>query len=199
MQDGIWRDLMKVVAFNASSRKDGNTAILIRQALSELEKEGIKTELVQLAGENIQGCIACYKCVANKNKRCAVTGDVVNDCISKMIEADGIILGSPTYFADCTSQMKALIDRAGFVARANNEMFKRKIGAAIVSVRRAGAIHAFDTINHFFTIGQMIVVGSSYWNIGMGRDIGDVEKDEEGLNTMATLGRNMAWLIKKVQ
>jgi multimeric flavodoxin WrbA len=190
---------MKVVAFNASSRKDGNTAILIRHALAELEKEGVKTELVQLAGENIQGCIACYKCVANKNKRCAVTGDVVNDCISKMIEADGIILGSPTYFADCTSQMKALIDRAGFVSRANGEMFKRKIGAAIVSVRRAGAIHAFDTINHFFTIGQMIIVGSSYWNIGMGRDIGDVEKDEEGLNTMATLGRNMAWLIKKVQ
>ena len=128
-----------------------------------------------------------------------MAGDVVNDCISKMVEADGIILGSPTYFADCTSQMKALIDRAGFVARANNEMFKRKIGAAIVSVRRAGAIHAFDTINHFFTIGQMIIVGSSYWNIGLGRDIGDVEKDEEGLNTMTTLGRNMAWLIKKVQ
>jgi multimeric flavodoxin WrbA len=190
---------MKVVAFNGSSRKDGNTAILIRRVLTELEKDGIKTEMVQLAGENIPGCIACYKCVANKNKRCAVTGDIVNDCIAKMAEADAIILGSPTYFADCTAQMKALIDRAGFVNRANGGMFKRKIGAAVVSVRRAGAIHAFDTINHFFTINEMIIAGSSYWNIGLGRDIGDVEKDEEGLKTMTALGSNMAWLIKKVQ
>ena len=188
---------MKVVAFNGSAREDGNTAILIKQVFRELEKEGIKTELVQLAGEKIGGCIACYKCISAKNKRCAVTDDIVNECIEKMEKAEGIILGSPTYFADCTAQMKALIDRAGFVAKANSEMFKRKIGAAVVSVRRAGAIHAFDTINHFFTIGQMILVGSSYWNIGIGREIGDVEKDEEGLLTMSTLGRNMAWLLKK--
>jgi multimeric flavodoxin WrbA len=190
---------MKVVAINGSARKDGNTAIMIRRAFTELEKENIETELVQLAGQKIQGCIACYKCFHAKNRRCSVTNDAANECIAKMAAADAVILGSPTYFADCSAQMKALIDRAGFVARANNDMFKRKIGAAVVAVRRAGAIHAFDTINHFFTIGQMIIVGSSYWNIGMGREIGDVEKDEEGLQTMATLGANMAWLMKKVR
>jgi len=188
---------MKVVAFNGSARKDGNTAILIREVFKELEKEGFKTELVQLAGEKISGCIACYKCFSAKNRRCAVTDDIVNECIAKMEDAQGIILGSPTYFADCTAQLKALMERAGFVSRANGEMFKRKIGAAVVAVRRAGAIHAFDTINHFFTIGQMITVGSSYWNIGLGREAGQVQKDEEGLLTMSTLGRNMAWLIKK--
>jgi len=189
---------MKVVAFNGSARKDGNTAIMIKHVFKELEKEGIKTELVQLAGEKIQGCIACYKCFSAKNKRCAVTDDIVNECIEKMEQSEGIILGSPTYFADCTAQIKALIERAGFVSRANGEMFKRKIGAAVVSVRRSGAIHAFDTLNHFFTIGQMIIVGSSYWNIGVGREIGEVEKDEEGLLTMSILGKNMSWLIKKV-
>jgi multimeric flavodoxin WrbA len=190
---------LKVVAINGSSRKDGNTALLIRRVFAELEKEGISTELIQLAGLNIQGCAACYQCVAARNKRCAVTGDVINECIAKMAEADGIILGSPTYFADCTSSMKSLIDRAGFVSRANGYMFKRKVGAAVVSVRRAGAIHAFDTINHFFTIGQMIIVGSSYWNIGIGRNIGDVDKDDEGMQTMDQLGSNMAWLLKKVR
>lgn len=189
---------MKVVAINGSARQDGNTAILIKQVFKELEKESIKTELVQLAGKKIQGCIACYKCFSAKNKRCAVTDDIVNECIEKMEKAEGIILGSPTYFADCSAQMKALIDRSGFVSRANGDMFTRKVGAAVVSVRRAGAIHAFDTINHFFTIGQMIIVGSSYWNIGVGREIGEVQKDDEGLSTMATLGKNMVWLLKKL-
>jgi len=189
---------MKVVAINGSARRDGNTALLIRHVFGELEKEGIETDLVQLAEQKIQGCVACYKCFSLKNKRCAITDDVVNECLAKMDNAEGIILGSPTYFADCTAQIKALIDRAGFVSRANDEMLRRKIGAAVVAVRRAGAIHAFDTLNHFFTIGQMIIVGSSYWNIGVGREIGDVEKDEEGVSTMTTLGKNMAWLIKKV-
>jgi len=189
---------MKVVAFNGSARKDGNTAILIREVFKELEKEGIKTELFQLAGKNIHGCLACYKCVAAKNKRCAVDDDIVNECVAKMIEADGIILGSPTYFAGCSAQIKCLIDRAGFVAKANDSLFKRKIAAAVVSVRRGGAIHNFDSLNHFFTISQMIVVGSAYWNIGVGRDIGDVEKDEEGILTMSILGKNMAWLLKKI-
>ena len=190
---------MKVVAVNGSARKDGNTAILIREVFKELEKEGIKTELLQLAGKKMHGCIACYKCFKRKNKLCAVTDDFANSCISKMAEADGIILGSPTYFADCSAQLKALIERAGFVSKANNEMLKRKVGAAVVSVRRAGAIHAFDSINHFFTIEQMITVGSSYWNIGVGREIGEVEKDEEGMLTMAALGKNMAWLLKKLK
>ncbi|MGD8499218.1 MAG: flavodoxin family protein [Phycisphaerales bacterium] len=189
---------MKVVAFNGSARKNGNTAILIRKVFSELEAEGVETELVQLAGKTIRGCIACGKCFKNQNKRCAVDSDFANECIEKMLEADGIILGSPTYFADVTTEMKALIDRAGYVARANSDMLKRKVGAAVVAVRRAGSIHTFDSINHFFLIGQMIVPGSSYWNVGIGRAIGDVDQDEEGLETMQILGRNMAWLLKKM-
>ncbi len=188
---------MKVVAFNGSARKDGNTAILVRHVFAELEKEGIETEMVQLAGRTIHGCIACGQCFKNKDQRCAVKDDIANDCIEKMLAADGIILASPTYFADVTSEMKALIDRAGYVARANDDMLKRKVGAAVVAVRRAGAIHAFDTMNHFFLISQMLIPGSSYWNVGIGRAKGEVEKDEEGLKTMQTLGQNMAWLLKK--
>jgi multimeric flavodoxin WrbA len=189
---------MKVVAINGSARKDGNTAILINYVLAELETEGIQTELVQLAGKKIRGCIACYKCWKNKDKQCSVKNDFANECIGKMTEADGIILGSPTYFSDVTTEMKALIDRAGFVSRANDFLFKHKVGAAVVAVRRAGATHVFDTINHLFLIGQMIVPGSIYWNIGMGREKGEVEKDEEGIQTMKILGQNMAWLLKKL-
>ncbi len=189
---------MKVVAFNGSARKDGNTAILIRKVFAELEAEGIETELFQLAGKPIKGCIACAKCYKNKDTRCAVDNDVANECIEKMVEADGIILGSPTYFSDVSTEMKALIDRAGFVARANSDMFKRKPGAAVVAVRRAGALHVFDSINHFFLISQMIVPGSFYWNVGIGLNPGDVEQDSEGLETMQILGRNMSWLLKKI-
>lgn len=190
---------MKVVAFSGSARKDGNTAIMISEVFKVLEKEGIKTELVQLSGQKINGCIACYKCFANKNKRCAVNDDMVNECIDKMLKADGIILASPTYFADCSAILKALIERSGMTSRANEDMFKRKVGAAVVAVRRGGAIHVFDTINHFFTIGQMIIVGSSYWNIGIGREIGEIENDSEGMQTMTMLGKNMAWLLKKLE
>jgi multimeric flavodoxin WrbA len=189
---------MKVVAFNGSARKDGNTAILIGYVLRELEAEGIETEMIQLSGSRIHGCIACMKCFENKDRRCSVKDDIANDCIEKMLAADGIILGSPTYFANVSTEMKALIDRAGMVSRANSDMLARKVGAAVVAARRAGAIHVFNSINHFFFIGQMIVPGSSYWNIGMGRQKGEVEKDEEGIQTMKNLGRNMAWLLKKL-
>ena len=155
--------------------------------------------MVQLAGKTIKGCTACGQCFKNLNGRCAVDNDIANECIEKMAEADGIILASPTYFSDVSTEMKALIDRAGFVARANAFMLKRKIGASVVAVRRAGAIHTFDSMNHFFLIGQMIVVGSSYWNVGFGLAKGDVEKDDEALETMQTLGQNMAWLLKKIK
>ena len=190
---------MKVVAFNGSARKDGNTAILIRHVFQELETEGIETELIQLSGSKIHGCIACMKCFENKDQRCSVKDDITNDCIGKMLDADGIILGSPTYFANVSTEMKALIDRAGMVSRANGDMLARKVGAAVVAVRRAGAIHVFNSINHFFFIGQMIVPGSSYWNLGMGRQKGEVESDEEGIQTMKVLGINMAWLLKKLK
>jgi len=188
---------MKVIAFNGSARKDGNTAILLNYVLAELHKEGIETELYQLAGKKIRGCIACYKCAENLDQRCSFRNDDLNECVEGMIEADGIILGSPTYFTDVTAEMKALIDRAGMVAKVNGDMFRRKVGAAVVAVRRAGSIHVFDTLNHFFFISQMIVPGSIYWNVGIGRNVGEVEKDDEGIRTMTVLGENMAWLLKK--
>ena len=190
---------MKVTAFNGSARKDGNTAILLNYVLGELENEGIETELYQLGGRTISGCIACHKCMELKNGRCAVEGDILNECVGKILESDGVIFGSPVYYADLTAGMKALIERSGFVARANGDLFRRKLGAAVVAVRRAGAIHAFDSINHFFLITQMIIPGANYWNVGIGREKGEVQKDEEGIATMKILGRNMAWLLKKVQ
>jgi len=189
---------MKVVAFNGSPRKDGNTFLMLQQVLKELEAEGIETELVQLDGQRLRGCTACFQCFEKKDQRCAVKDDMINDCIEKMLAADGIILGSPTYFADVSTEMKALIDRAGLVSRANDDMLKRKVGAAVVAVRRGGAVCVFDSINHFFLIGQMIVPGSIYWNMGIGMDKGEVEKDEEGCETMKALGQNMAWLLKKI-
>ena len=189
---------MKVIAFNGSSRKKGNTTQLLNLTLEEIERENIETELVELAGKPIQGCIACYKCFKNKDQRCAVDKDSIDEYIGKMQSADGIILGSPTYFADVSANMKALIERCGMVSRANGDMYKRKAGASVVAVRRAGAAHVFSSLNYFFLIGQMILVGSSYWNIGIGKDKGEVLKDEEGTNTMKQLGKNMAWLLKKM-
>jgi multimeric flavodoxin WrbA len=189
---------MKVVAFNGSPRKDGNTAFLISKVLEELEAEVIETEMVHLKGP-IQGCIACFKCFEGQDALCALDKDIINDCIAKMVEADGIILGSPTYFADLTPELKALIDRAGFVAKANKDLFRRKVGVAVVAVRRAGAVHVFDSINHFFLISQMVIPGSSYWNLGIGLDSGDAEKDKEGVQTMTVLGQNMAWVMKKIK
>ena len=189
---------MKVVAFNGSARKGGNTEQLINYVFEELEKEGIETELINLAGLHPHGCIACYQCFKKKDRRCVVDTDCINECIEKMEAADGIILASPTYFADLSSELKALIDRTGMVSRANGDMHRRKVGAAVVARRRAGGIHVFDSINHFFTIGQMITVGASYWNIGVGGAKGEVAEDEEGIATMRNLGQNMAWLMKKI-
>ncbi len=190
---------MNVVAFNGSPRRKGNTAILLNSALNELKSEGIGTELISLAGKTFPGCRACYECFQAKDGHCVVTGDVVNEYIDKMRAADGILLGSPTYFSDVTSGMKALIERAGMTARANPEILRRKVGAGVVAVRRAGAQHAFTSLNLFFLIAEMIVVGSSYWNIGIGREPGEVEDDAEGIGTMKVLGRNMAWLLKRVR
>jgi multimeric flavodoxin WrbA len=189
---------MKVVAFNGSPRKDGNTNSMIRRVLSVLESEGIETELVQLAGQQIHGCTACGTCGKIKNQECKIVKDKVNLYIKKMVEADGIILGSPTYFSNMTPELKALCDRAFYVAMQNDDLFKRKVGAAVVAVRRAGAIPTFDALNHYFLISQMIIAGSSYWNVGIGRGKGEVEKDEESIEIMDDLGKNMAWLIKKL-
>ena len=187
---------MKVVAFSGSARKDGNTARMLRRVLAVLEAEGIETELIELAGKKAQGCTVCLKCRELKDRQCHGRNDAINECISKADEADGIIIGSPVYFADITPEAKALIDRLGYVAGANPGMLERKVGAAVVVERRGGAVHAFDSIMHLFMIRQMIVAGSRYWNLGFGGAQGEVEADEEGLDTMDVLGRNMAWLLK---
>lgn len=189
---------MNVIAFNGSARKDGNTAIMIGYVLDELRAEGIETELIQFADTTMRGCTACAKCFENKDGRCVIDNDALNGYLEKMVSADGIILGSPTYFSDVTAGMKAMMERAGFVARANDFLLRRKVGAAVVAVRRGGAIHVFDTLNHFFLIGQMIVPGSSYWNDGIGRAKGDVKNDAEAEETMRILGKNMAWLLQKI-
>jgi len=186
--------MTKVIGINGSARKDGNTAFLIRRVFAELEHEGIDTELIQLAGNTIRGCAACGQCVENKDERCANDKDIVNDCIAKMIDADGIILGSPVYFLDVPAEMKALIDRAGFVSMANEGLFTRKVGAAVVVQRRTGATHAFDTLLHFLLYGGMIVSGPPV--VGFGREIGEVKNDQEGILRATNLGKTMAWLLK---
>ena len=189
---------MKVVAFSGSARKDGNTALLVREVFQNLEQEGFETELVQLSGMKLKACLACYRCAENKNTHCSIEDDDLNLCIDKMLGANGILLASPTYIGDVTSTMKALMDRAGMVSRANENMLRRKVGAAVSVATWAGAIHTFDSLNHFFLLGEMIVVGSSNWNLGFGREKGQVLKDQKSLETMRTLGRNMAWLLKQL-
>jgi multimeric flavodoxin WrbA len=189
---------MKVVAFNGSARKNGNTYLLLKFALDEIKSEGIETNLIQMAGHPIQGCIACGKCMKQKNMKCAIKTDLFNEHFKEISEADGILLGSPVYFSDVTAGMKGLIERCGFVSRANGGVLKRKLGAGVIAVRRAGSNHALASINYLFLISEMIIPGSSYWNLGIGREPGEVMNDPEGIQTMQTLGKNMAWLLKRI-
>ena len=190
---------MKVVAFNGSPHREGNTAILIGEVFKILESHGIETEMIQLGNKTVHGCTACMKCREIQDNKCHIKNDHLNFCIEKMNEADGILFGTPVYFADVTSEVKALIDVAGYVTRSNNFTLKRKVGAAVIAVRRGGALHAFETINNFFLINQMVVPGSSYWNFAIGRNPGDVLSDLEGIQTMQTLGDNMAWLLQQLK
>lgn len=192
---------MKVVAFVGSARKNGNTLALVNHVFSSLEAAGIECEAVELAGKRIHGCIACGKCGEAKTGNCEGIRDFISEtCIPKALEADGIIIASPTYFADVSTETKALIDRMGYATRNHpGGGLARKVGAAVVAVRRGGAIHAVDTINHLFLYAGMLIPGSTYWNIGIGRLPGEVEGDEEGVRTMRNLGTNMAWLLEKTR
>jgi multimeric flavodoxin WrbA len=191
---------MKVVAVNGSARKNGNTALLIEKAFEPLRVAGHECEMIQLAGKDVRGCTACGKCREKGDGQCHGRRDDGNAVIAALFSADAILLGSPTYFADITPEIKAIIDRAGYVSRgvSGGNPLARKPAAAIIAVRRGGAIHAFDSINHFFLISDMIVVGSSYWNLGLGGPKGAVEEDAEGLATMGNLGANMAWLMARL-
>ncbi len=190
---------MKIVAINGSPRKNGNTALLIHEMFKIFEAEGFQTELVQLGNKPVHGCTACAKCKEEQDGRCHIKNDHLNLCIDKMLEADGIIIGSPVYFADVTTEIKALIDVAGYATRAGGHLLKRKVGAGVIAVRRGGALHAFETINNFFLINQMIVPGSSYWNFAIGRNPGDVLNDDEGMQTIRTLADNMVWLLNQLK
>lgn len=190
---------MKVVAINGSPRKGGNTELLLKTALEPLAQAGWETELVRIGGKNIHGCRACFKCWETKDNRCIFGKDVFNDAFAKVLGADAVILGSPTYFADVTAEMKAFMDRAGFVAMANGCVLAGKIGAAVVAVRRGGATHVFDTMNHLFQISQMVLPGSTYWNMGYGLEPGKVAGDDEGLRNMTQLGKAIDWLGKAIK
>ncbi len=189
---------MKVIAFNGSPHKEGNTYHLIRHTLDEIEKAGIKTEIIQIGGEKVHPCTACGKCFEKNNRQCVQDDDPVNDCIVKMVEADAIIIATPTYFAGVTPEIKAFMDRAFFVAIANGGLFRQKLGAGIAAERRSGAVCAVDTINHYFGISGMFSAGSRYWNNAKGLRPGDVENDEEGVDTMHQLGENIAWFVKRI-
>lgn len=187
---------MKVVLFNGSPRKEGNTYHCLNIVMDELKAAGIECDYNWIGGKGLQGCTACLQCVDNDDQKCVLPGDKMNQYIQKMLEADGIIIGSPTYFSNVTTNTKALIERAGY---ATGRHLKHKVGAAVVVVRRAGAVHVFSSINYFFLIKEMIVVGSNYWNLGVGKAPGDVLNDEEGIETFRNLGRNIAFVLKKIK
>lgn len=187
---------MKVLALNGSPRKNGNTATLLEKVLSPLIEAGWETEIVQIGGQKIQGCRGCLKCAEKKNRRCVFDNDILNGVLEKMLAADAMILGTPCYFTDMSAEMKALVDRAGFVAFVNGGLFQGKIGAAVVAAGRGGATHAFDSINHMFLMSRMLVPGSTYWNMGYGSNEKDVLNDSYGMENMNHLGRTIAWLGK---
>ncbi len=189
---------MKAIAINGSPRPGGNTEIMLKKVLGPLEAAGWSAEYLRIGSHPVRGCMACFKCFEQKNMRCAMGNDGMNDYLEKIYPADAIILGSPTYFADVSAEMKALLDRCGMVSLANGGVLKGKIGAAVVASRRGGATHVFDTINHMFLMSSMIVPGSIYWNMGMGLGKGEVLKDEESMRNMTHLGLTVAWLGKAI-
>lgn len=185
---------MKVLGINGSARRDGNTAIMINKVFEELNASGIETELVQLGGSVIQPCKACWACGGKGN--CVHSADNFRELFDKIKSADGIILGSPVYCANVSANMQAILERAAVVADMNPGLFKHKVGAAVAAARRGGALNTVDAMNHFFLVQDMYVVGSSYWGMAYGRMPSEVEQDSEGMETMISLGRNMAHLLK---
>jgi len=190
---------MKVVAFNGSPNKEGNTYHAIKMVLSELEKEGIETEIIHVGNKSIRGCIACNQCAKNKNEKCVLPGDQVNDWIQKLKGADGIILGSPVHYASMGGTMKSFLDRAFYVAGNNGGMMRHKVGASVVAVRRSGGIPTFNQLNNYINYSEMLLPTSNYWNVIHGTTPGEALQDKEGVQIMRVLGKNMAWLMKLVQ
>ena len=190
---------MKILAFNGSPRVGGNTEILLKEVMQTAKDLGAEVELVQLGGSNIKPCRACMVCREKKNKKCVFDDDIFNDCFEKMLEADAILLGTPTYFAAMTPELKCLIDRSGYVARGNGGLFKHKVGAGVIAQRRGGATSVLESINYMFLMSEMIVPGSTYWNFGVAGPKGEVVHDEEGMSNMRNLGENIVWLVNKIK
>jgi len=189
--------MANILAINSSPRHNGNTAKMLGTVLEVCKNAGHDTKLIQVGGLAVRGCMACGQCFNEHPGRC-VTNDWMNDLYIKMKQADVILMGSPTYFSDLTPELKSIIDRCGYLAKSESNSLSRKIGAAVSAVRRAGSIHTIDSIGHFFLVSDMIMVGSSYWNLSIARDIGDYEKDDEGMATMTRLGENIVWLLNKI-
>lgn len=190
---------MKVVAFNGSPKQEGNTYHAIKIVLDELEKEGIETEIVHVGNKTIKGCCACGYCYKNKTEKCLIKDDEVNEWIQKMKESDGIILGSPVYYSSIAGTMKSFLDRAFLVTSVNNGMLRHKVGASVVAVRRSGGLTTFDQLNNYIGYSEMVMATSNYWNIIHGNRPGEALKDEEGIQIMRVLGKNMAWIMKLVK
>lgn len=190
---------MYALAINGSPRKGGNTEFLLNTVLEPLNEQGWKTEYLHIGAHKVKGCMACYKCWESKDFKCAIKNDSFNEIFAKILEADAIIIGSPTYFASVTAETKGLLDRVGFVSRANGNPLFGKIGAAVVAMRRGGGVPAFDTINHMYQICGMILPGSIYWNQGIGMEKGAVAEDTEGVDTMKQLGKTISWLGKAIE
>lgn len=190
---------MKVVAFNGSPRKKGNTAGCLNTVLGEIEKQGIETELIHVGKEKIRGCQACFTCAKKQNEKCVIEDDPVNEWIQKIKQADGILLGSPVHFSGVAGTMKSFLDRAFFVATTNNNLYRHKVGASVAAVRRSGGIPTMDELNHYIIYSEMIMPNSNYWNVAHGTNPGEMEQDAEGKQIMEVLGKNMAWLMKVME
>ncbi len=190
---------MKVVAINGSPHKEGNTWHALKLVTEVLEREGIETEIINIGNKEIRGCIACNRCLVKRNEQCVLPGDEVNNCIQKMKEADGILLGSPVHYSAMSATMKSFLDRAFYVAGSNNGMFRHKVGASVVAVRRSGGVTTFDQLNNFLIYSEMVIPASNYWNVIHGTSPGEALKDEEGVQIMQVLGKNMAWLLKVIE
>jgi multimeric flavodoxin WrbA len=189
---------MKVLGISGSPRAGGNTDILVNTALEVLAAEGIQTEFLSLADRPVKPCVACRGCFASDTIRCVQNDPAFDGILDKFAAADGVLIGSPVYFGSATPQTMAVLDRVGYVARRHPELLRRKVGAAIVVARRAGQNFTLAQLNFFFLISQMIVPGSTYWNLAFGREKGEVLGDTEGMETVKNLAQNMAWLMRKL-
>ncbi len=189
----------KILAVCGSPRENGNTQMLLERICNRLKEKGMETELILLVKNTVKPCTACEICKQKKDGTCSIKDDDFHPIFKKMIEADALIVGSPVYFGSATSQTTALLHRAGYVSRANGNFFEGKIGGAVVVARRAGQNFTYAQLNYFFTINDMIVPGSTYWNIAFGRKKGDVMGDEEGLKTVDRFADNVAGLLEKLR